>query len=144
MSPQPAIFLDRDGTIIADTGYISRREDVSLLEGAALAIARINEAGVPLIVVTNQSGIGRGKYTEADYENVNKRLPHTIARTRPKPSANAGNPAPSSSGRRRPSTTWISRARGTSATGCATSSRRPRSVRTASSCRGCTPPPPTS
>ena len=72
--PQPAIFLDRDGTIIVDSGFVSRREEVSLIEGAALGVARINEAGVPLIVVTNQSGIGRGKYTEADYEIVNKRL----------------------------------------------------------------------
>lgn len=74
MNPLPsAVFLDRDGTIIKDVRYISRPEQVELIDGAAEAISRINAALVPVIVVTNQSGIGRGFYTEADYDRVQTR-----------------------------------------------------------------------
>ena len=62
-----AVFLDRDGTIIDDVHYIARPELVRLRSGAAQAIARLNQARVPVIVVTNQSGIARGLYTEKDY-----------------------------------------------------------------------------
>jgi D-glycero-D-manno-heptose 1,7-bisphosphate phosphatase len=65
-----AVFLDRDGTIINDVRYISKVDDVELLPGAADAIARINATLVPVIVITNQSGIGRGYYSEADYQRV--------------------------------------------------------------------------
>lgn len=75
MNPLPsAVFLDRDGTIIRDVHYLSRPEQVELVDGAADAIARINAALVPVIVVTNQSGIGRGFYTLADYARVRERL----------------------------------------------------------------------
>lgn len=75
MNPLPsAVFLDRDGTIIKDSHYLSRPEQVELIDGAADAIARINAALVPVIVVTNQSGIGRGFYTLADYARVRERL----------------------------------------------------------------------
>jgi histidinol-phosphate phosphatase family protein len=67
---RPAVFLDRDGTIIDDTGYVSRPEDVSLLPGAASAISRLNQAGVPVVVVSNQSGIGRGYFDTDAYERV--------------------------------------------------------------------------
>ena len=69
-----AVFLDRDGTIIKDANYISRPEQVELIDGAAEAISRINAALVPVIVVTNQSGIGRGFYTLADYVRVRERV----------------------------------------------------------------------
>ena len=69
-----AVFLDRDGTIIKDANYISRPEQVELIDGAAEAISRINAALVPVIVVTNQSGIGRGFYTLADYARVRERV----------------------------------------------------------------------
>lgn len=59
---RPALFLDRDGVIIADTGYVGRAEDVHMLEGAAAAIARCNALEIPVVVVTNQSGIARGRY----------------------------------------------------------------------------------
>lgn len=68
------VFLDRDGTIIEDTHFISRPDDVRVLPGAAEAIARINHAGIPVVVVTNQSGIGRGYYGPAEYESVNERI----------------------------------------------------------------------
>jgi D-glycero-D-manno-heptose 1,7-bisphosphate phosphatase len=68
------VFLDRDGTIIEDTHFISRPEDVRVLPGAAEAIARLNASGIPVVVVTNQSGIGRGYFTPAEYERVNERI----------------------------------------------------------------------
>jgi histidinol-phosphate phosphatase family protein len=61
------IFLDRDGTIIRDVEYLARPEQVELLAGAAEAIARANQRGIPVILVTNQSGIGRGFFSHADY-----------------------------------------------------------------------------
>jgi histidinol-phosphate phosphatase family protein len=74
-----AVFIDRDGTIIKDVRYISRPEQVELLDGAAEAIARINAALVPVVVVTNQSGIGRGYFSVADYESVNAKLDEILA-----------------------------------------------------------------
>jgi D-glycero-D-manno-heptose 1,7-bisphosphate phosphatase len=69
-----AAFLDRDGTIIHDVDYISRPEDVRLLPGAAEAVRSLNDADVPVIVVSNQSGIGRGYSTYEDYERVQARI----------------------------------------------------------------------
>jgi histidinol-phosphate phosphatase family protein len=74
-----AAFLDRDGTIIRDTEYLRDPEQVELLPGAASAIRRLNEAGWPVIVVTNQSGIARGLLTEQDYERVRMRLDKLLA-----------------------------------------------------------------
>lgn len=74
-----ALFLDRDGTIIADEHYLGDPERVRLLPGAARAIARANAAGVPVIVVTNQSGIGRGYITETEYALVAARMNETLA-----------------------------------------------------------------
>lgn len=69
-----AAFLDRDGTIIVDTHYIARPEQVRLVPGAAAALRTLNEAGVLVVVVTNQSGIARGMVTEDDYERVTERI----------------------------------------------------------------------
>lgn len=74
-----AIFLDRDGTIIEDAHYLSRPDQVKLVHGAAEAIARINAAHVPVFVVTNQSGIGRGYLMPSDYEAVKDRLDELLA-----------------------------------------------------------------
>jgi len=73
-SLKPAVFLDRDGTINEDKGYIGDADDIVLIAGAAEAIKKLNERGIPVIVITNQSGLARGFYTEADLERVNKRL----------------------------------------------------------------------
>jgi D-glycero-D-manno-heptose 1,7-bisphosphate phosphatase len=62
----PAIFLDRDGTLIEDVGYASRPEDIRILGGTATGLARLAEAGYKLIVITNQSGIARGLLSESD------------------------------------------------------------------------------
>src|ERR1043165_567656 len=77
--PRRAAFLDRDGTIIRDTEYLRDPEQVELLPGAAQAIRRLNDAGWPVIVVTNQSGIARGLLTEQDYERVRMRLDKVLA-----------------------------------------------------------------
>jgi histidinol-phosphate phosphatase family protein len=73
-----AAFLDRDGTIIEDVEYISRPEHVRLLVGAATAIAALNEARIPVIVVSNQSGIGRGYFTYDAYERVQARVEEVL------------------------------------------------------------------
>jgi histidinol-phosphate phosphatase family protein len=77
-APRPAAFLDRDGTIIEDLDFISRPEDVRLLPGAAHAIGTLNNAGVPVIVVSNQSGIGRGYFTNEDFERVQARVEEVL------------------------------------------------------------------
>ncbi|HUQ48537.1 MAG TPA: HAD family hydrolase [Gemmatimonadaceae bacterium] len=74
-----AVFLDRDGTIIHDAHYLSRPDKVHLIAGAAEAIARINTAMIPVIVITNQSGIGRGYFTLEDYSAVASRLDSLLA-----------------------------------------------------------------
>jgi D-glycero-D-manno-heptose 1,7-bisphosphate phosphatase len=65
-----AVFLDRDGTVMEDAHYIKSPDQVRLLPGAAAAVRRINDAAIPVIVVTNQSGIGRGLFGVEDYEAV--------------------------------------------------------------------------
>lgn len=79
MTARPAVFLDRDGTIIHDVHYLSRSEQLRLIEGAVEAMARMSAAGLPLIVVTNQSGIGRGMFTEADFAVITARLDEMLA-----------------------------------------------------------------
>lgn len=66
--------LDRDGTIIVEKNYLSDPAGVELLPGAAAGLRRLQAAGWGLVVVSNQSGIGRGYFTEADYEKVTARL----------------------------------------------------------------------
>lgn len=75
-----ALFLDRDGVIIEDVGYLSRPEDVRLIDGAASAIARVNALGIPVVSVTNQSGVARGLYTWSDFEAVQDALEHELKR----------------------------------------------------------------
>lgn len=79
MREPTVVFLDRDGTIIRDVEYLSRPEQVELIDGAADAIRRLNAAGVPVIVATNQSGIARGYFTTADYEKGRARLDELLA-----------------------------------------------------------------
>jgi D-glycero-D-manno-heptose 1,7-bisphosphate phosphatase len=69
-----AVFLDRDGTIVEDPGFLHEPGRVKLLPGAADAIRRLNEHGFLVITVSNQSGIARGRYTVADYTAVQRRL----------------------------------------------------------------------
>ncbi len=68
------IFLDRDGTIIADKHYLHRPEEVELLPGAAQTLRQWQKNGLRLFLVTNQSGIGRGYFEARDYLHVHNRL----------------------------------------------------------------------
>ena len=79
MSARRAVFLDRDGTIIEDTGFLADPAAVRLLPGAAGAIARLNRAGLPVILVTNQSGIARGLLDEVAYARVAVRLDELLS-----------------------------------------------------------------
>lgn len=69
-----AAFLDRDNTLIYDPGYIHEPEKVRLLKGVPEGLKLLKEAGFLLIVVSNQSGIGRGYFEEKDFWAVNERL----------------------------------------------------------------------
>ncbi|MES2521071.1 MAG: HAD-IIIA family hydrolase [Gemmatimonadota bacterium] len=74
-----ALFIDRDGTLIADAHYLADPAGVRLLPGAAAAVAQANAAGVLVIVVTNQSGIARGLITVAQYEATRDRTVALLA-----------------------------------------------------------------
>jgi histidinol-phosphate phosphatase family protein len=74
-----AAFVDRDGTIIRDASYVRDPADVVLLPGAADAIRALNERGVVVVVITNQSGIARGYLTADDYERVRARTNALVA-----------------------------------------------------------------
>jgi histidinol-phosphate phosphatase family protein len=69
-----AAFLDRDGTLIEDSHYLSKPEAIRILPGAVDAVKRLNAAGVVVVIVTNQSGIARGLMSEDDYTKVAERL----------------------------------------------------------------------
>jgi D-glycero-D-manno-heptose 1,7-bisphosphate phosphatase len=74
-----AVFLDRDGTIIEDAGYLHDPGQVRLLPGAAEAIRRLNANGYAVLVVTNQSGIARGLLTLDDYRATERRVDELLA-----------------------------------------------------------------
>jgi D-glycero-D-manno-heptose 1,7-bisphosphate phosphatase len=65
-----AAFLDRDGVVNIDRGYVYRREEFSFVPGTLKACATLHRLGLVLVVVTNQSGIARGMYTEDDYRQL--------------------------------------------------------------------------
>ena len=71
---RPAIFLDRDGVLVQDNGYVHRVEELQLLAGVVAGLRRFQQAGYLLVVVTNQSGIARGLYTEDDYQRFTRAL----------------------------------------------------------------------
>jgi D-glycero-D-manno-heptose 1,7-bisphosphate phosphatase len=77
--PRPALFLDRDGVLNEDRGYVARWEDFAWIPGAREAVAAFNRAGWLVIVVTNQSGVGRGYYTEADMHALHARMGEELA-----------------------------------------------------------------
>ena len=66
----PAVFIDRDGTIMEDTDYCSHPKDVRIFPGVFEALQRLKSRGFKLIVITNQSGIGRGLFTLDQYRAV--------------------------------------------------------------------------
>lgn len=71
--PQPAVFLDRDNTLIANVGDLGDPAQVQVIPGAAAALRALRDAGYRIVVVTNQGGVARGRFSEADVEAVNRR-----------------------------------------------------------------------
>lgn len=78
--PAGTVFLDRDGTINEDIGYLFDPEALILIEGAPRAIRLLNERDLKIIVLSNQSGVGRGYYTDAQVDAVNLRLRELLGR----------------------------------------------------------------
>lgn len=76
---RPAVFIDRDGTIIRDAHYLNDPERVEPIPGVAAAISRLRAAGFAIVVVTNQSGVARGLMTMSEYERVRARVDWLMA-----------------------------------------------------------------
>ena len=74
MNKRPVVFLDRDGTLNVEVGYIRNVEDLVLIDGAAEAVRKLNQAGIAAILVTNQSGAARGYYAESHIHELHARL----------------------------------------------------------------------
>jgi D-glycero-D-manno-heptose 1,7-bisphosphate phosphatase len=77
---RPAVFLDRDGTLIVDVGYPSNPDDVELVEGAAPALTELRSEGFALVVVSNQSGIARGLVSPEQAAAVHERFVEELRR----------------------------------------------------------------
>ncbi|HTX21733.1 MAG TPA: HAD family hydrolase [Candidatus Aquilonibacter sp.] len=75
-----AIFLDRDGTMIAEKNYLHRPENVEIIPATRTGLKKLCAAGFKLFIVSNQSGVGRGYFTMADVDNVNRYLRDELAR----------------------------------------------------------------
>jgi D-glycero-D-manno-heptose 1,7-bisphosphate phosphatase len=78
-SGRPALFLDRDGVVVVDTNYLGRIEDLRMIDGAARAIARCNSAKIPVVLVTNQSGIARGYYDWNGFRTIQAELSSALS-----------------------------------------------------------------
>lgn len=76
---KPAALIDRDGTININTHHLNRVEDLQLISGAGEAIARLNNAGYPVIIITNQSAIARGLLTEEGLVEIHGKLKHQLS-----------------------------------------------------------------
>ena len=76
---RPAVFLDRDGTICEEMGYLNHLSRLHIFPFAAKAISRLNKAGLPVIVVTNQSGISRGIFPESLVAQIHARISEELS-----------------------------------------------------------------
>ena len=79
MTANRAIFLDRDGTLNVDTGYISRIEDLKIIDGTMTALRRFRDSGFLNIIITNQSGVSRGFFTEDELHKINDELSYRLS-----------------------------------------------------------------
>lgn len=73
-APRPALFLDRDGVIVEEVHYLHKVEDVKLIDGASSLIAKANSLDIPVIIVTNQSGLARQMFGWAEFDAVQTRM----------------------------------------------------------------------
>jgi D-glycero-D-manno-heptose 1,7-bisphosphate phosphatase len=78
---RPALFLDRDGVLVEEVGYLHRPADVRLNPGTARAVALANQRGLAVVVVTNQAGVGRGLYGWPDFAATQARIQSELAAT---------------------------------------------------------------
>jgi D-glycero-D-manno-heptose 1,7-bisphosphate phosphatase len=76
-----AVFLDRDGTINVEKGFVHRAEDLAFVDGAAEAIGSLNRAGYLVVVITNQSGVARGLYGEDDVHRLHRYMNAELMRS---------------------------------------------------------------
>ena len=76
---KPAVFLDRDGTLIEDVGYLDRLDQMTVFPWTVDVIRAFNRAGLAVVVVTNQSGIAKGLFTEAFVEETHRQLSARLA-----------------------------------------------------------------
>lgn len=76
-----AVFLDRDGTINIEKDYLYQIHEFEFIPGAVEAIRMLNKAGIMVVVVTNQSGVARGYYTEEDVENLHRHIAAELTRS---------------------------------------------------------------
>lgn len=77
-----AVFLDRDGTLCEEVGYVNHIDRLALYPWATEAIRKLNQAGIPVLVATNQSGVARGYFSESLVREVHKRIAQELARGR--------------------------------------------------------------
>ncbi|MBL6958107.1 MAG: HAD-IIIA family hydrolase [Rhodospirillales bacterium] len=75
----PALFLDRDGVVVEEVHYLHKVEDIHIIDGAAAVVARANGLGLPVIMVTNQAGIGYGMYGWAEFMDVQDVILNALA-----------------------------------------------------------------
>ncbi len=78
-APKGAVFLDRDGTICEEVGYVNHLDRIQVYSWSAKAIRKLNRAGLPVIVVTNQSGVGRGYFSERLVRQANAKISKELA-----------------------------------------------------------------
>ena len=79
MSGSPAVFVDRDGTLIREVGYLSRVEQIEILPGVPEAIELLRRSGFKVAVVTNQSAVARGFITEGELRKIHRELERQLA-----------------------------------------------------------------
>jgi len=80
MDGAPAVFVDRDGTLIREVGYLSRPEQIEVLAGVPEAIQLLRQHGIRVVVITNQSGIARGFISEGELHVIHRELMRQLAR----------------------------------------------------------------
>ena len=87
-----ALFLDRDGVINIDNGYVYKKNEYEFIDGVFKFVKTFYDIGYKIIIVTNQSGIGRGYFTEADFEDIMKFVKETFSKNNIKIAITAATP----------------------------------------------------